>query len=250
VLALDYDGTLARIAADPAAALPEVGAGEALARVARSFGVVAIITGRPAAQVVALLDLDRRDAPRVRVVGLYGRQVWTAASGFRELPEHSGVSSARPEVLELVAGAAPGVRLEDKGQALAVHFRGCREPVAVGDRLGPALAEVAARNGLLVQGGRLVVELLAPGPDKGTALLALAAEIGAAAVCFVGDDVGDLPAFAAIGTLRAAGVAGLSVAVANPESPEVARCADAVVADPVAVLRLLDALIEDVAGNG
>ena len=63
--------------------------------------------------------------------------------------------------------------------------------------------------------------------------------------CF-GDDLGDLPAFAAAGELAAAGAIVARVAVAGGDSPpEVAAAADVVVPGPgeaVALLRLLSGL--------
>jgi trehalose 6-phosphate phosphatase len=66
---------------------------------------------------------------------------------------------------------------------------------------------------------------------------------GLTAVCFAGDDNGDLPAFAVLGRLAAAGVATLAVAVGGPETPTaVLSAADVVVDGPPGLLSLLDAL--------
>ena len=75
-------------------------------------------------------------------------------------------------------------------------------------------------------------ELRPPVPtDKGTVVAGLAA--GLRAVCFVGDDTGDLPAFGVLGQLRAGGVDTLAVAVGGPETPpEVLAAADLVVDGP------------------
>jgi trehalose 6-phosphate phosphatase len=77
--------------------------------------------------------------------------------------------------------------------------------------------------------------------DKGTVLDELAA--GLAAVCFAGDDNGDLPAFEVLGRLAAAGVATLSVAVAGNETPAaVLSGADLVVDGPKGLRSLLETL--------
>ena len=63
--------------------------------------------------------------------------------------------------------------------------------------------------------------------------------------CF-GDDLGDLPAFAALGDLARAGVAVARVAVVDADSPpEVAAAADLVVAGPTGALELLRLLAGD-----
>ncbi|HXW34304.1 MAG TPA: hypothetical protein VEJ87_06970, partial [Acidimicrobiales bacterium] len=78
--------------------------------------------------------------------------------------------------------------------------------------------------------------------DKGTVVENLAETCRAA--CFVGDDVGDLAAFAALDRLEAKGTRAVRVAVADEESPPELRArADLVVADPQSVKRLFQALV-------
>jgi trehalose 6-phosphate phosphatase len=80
--------------------------------------------------------------------------------------------------------------------------------------------------------------------DKGTAVRSLAD--GAAAVLYAGDDVGDLPAFAALAELRAAGITTASVAVGGSELPdEVAAAVDLVLDAPADLVGLLGALAPD-----
>ena len=78
--------------------------------------------------------------------------------------------------------------------------------------------------------------------DKGTALTSLAGERAARSVLFCGDDLGDLPAFAAVRSLRADGVPGCAVASASAESPQVAAAADLVVPGPDGIVALLAAI--------
>jgi trehalose 6-phosphate phosphatase len=65
---------------------------------------------------------------------------------------------------------------------------------------------------------------------------------------FCGDDLGDLPAFAAVRELRAGGIPGCAVASASPESPQVAAAADLVVEGPAGVVALLAALAAQLGG--
>jgi trehalose 6-phosphate phosphatase len=63
-------------------------------------------------------------------------------------------------------------------------------------------------------------------------------------VCFIGDDVGDLPAFDALDHLAADGATTLRVAVQTSESDdEVLRRADLLVDGPAGALDLLRALV-------
>jgi trehalose 6-phosphate phosphatase len=78
--------------------------------------------------------------------------------------------------------------------------------------------------------------------DKGVALMEYVREVGAEAVLYAGDDLGDLPAFAAVEKLRSDGVPGLLVCSGSSEVAELADRADLVVDGPAGVVRLLAAL--------
>ena len=90
--------------------------------------------------------------------------------------------------------------------------------------------------------GKMSVELRPPvQTDKGTVIAELGAQLDA--VCFIGDDRGDLPGFEELRRLRSSGKSTLAVAVAGPETPpEVLDAADVVVEGPEGVIGLLEAL--------
>jgi trehalose 6-phosphate phosphatase len=241
LVATDYDGTLAPIVDDPATAVPAPGAVAALDMLARRAGTVAVITGRAAADAVALGGLAA--VPGLIVLGHYGVQRWQGGK-LTEPPVPPGVQAAREALPGLLAaaGAPAGTAVEDKGTALAVHTRRTADPLAALGLLREPLSELADRVGLTVEPGRLVLELRPPGMDKGAALRQLAAERTARSVLYCGDDLGDLAAFAAIGGLRADGVPGCAVASESAESPQVAAAADLVVDGPPGIVRFLAAL--------
>jgi trehalose 6-phosphate phosphatase len=242
LIALDYDGTLAPIVSDPMAARPHRGAAAALHRLAPLVGTLAVITGRPAAEAVGLGGLDQ--IPGLIVLGNYGRQRWEGGT-LTAPPAPPGVATARRELPAVLAAAgdpAEGAWAEDKGDALAVHTRLAAEPQRALDLLRAPLAELAARTGLAVQPGRLVIELRPPGGDKGVALKDLRAERGSRAVMFGGDDLGDGPAFEAVAELRADGIPGLAVCSGSQEVTALDQLADLVVDGPDGVVALLDSL--------
>ena len=125
---------------------------------------------------------------------------------------------------------------------MAVHTRRTADPEAALRRLRDPLGELAAKLGLDARPGRFVIELARPGVNKGTALTGLAGERAARSVLFCGDDLGDLPAFAAVRSLRAGGIPGCVVASASAESPQVAAEADLVVDGPDGIVALLAAI--------
>ncbi|MEU3983043.1 trehalose-phosphatase [Streptomyces sp. NPDC026672] len=246
VVGLDFDGTLAPIVADPEQARAHPDAVPALAALAPKVASVAVVTGRPAG--VAVRHGGFADVPGLEhlvVLGHYGAERWNAATGtLTAPPPHPGIAAVRAELPGLLdrIGAWRGTWIEEKGRAVAVHTRRAEDPQAAFEALRAPLTELATRHGLIVEPGRMVLELRPPGMDKGVALLDHVRETGAGAVLYAGDDLGDLPAFAAIDKLRSDGVPGLLVCSGSTEVTELAERADLVVAGPEGVVALLRAL--------
>ncbi|MFJ1732455.1 trehalose-phosphatase [Streptomyces sp. NPDC088254] len=248
LVALDFDGTLAPIVENPDDARAHPDAVPALAALAPKVASIAVVTGRPPA--VAVRNGGFAGVPgldRLVVLGHYGAERWDARTDTVSAPDpHPGVAAARaelPDVLE-AAGAWPGTWVEEKGRAVAVHTRRAEDPQAAFEALRKPLADLAARHGLIVEPGRMVLELRPPGVDKGVALTEYVREIGAECVLYAGDDLGDLPAFAAVDRLRSEGVPGLLVASGSAEVTELSERADLVVDGPAGVVRLLRALAD------
>ncbi|MER7669264.1 trehalose-phosphatase [Kitasatospora sp. NPDC096128] len=251
VVALDFDGTLAPIVADPSQARAHPGVRGALGVLTGRVGAVVVITGRPAALAVEYGGLA--GLPGVVVLGHYGAERWEG--GEVSAPEvHPGVAAVRgalPGVLERV-GAPGGTWVEDKGRSVAVHTRRAAEPERVLELLRGPVGELAAEHGLVVEPGRLVLELRPPGVDKGAALTGFLRERGARAVLYAGDDLGDVAAFAAVEKLRGEGLAGVLVcsgAVGDAPVRELAERADLVVDGPEGVVELLADLGEVLTGR-
>jgi trehalose 6-phosphate phosphatase len=180
------------------------------------------------------------------VLGHYGWQRWQDGelAGAVSPPAVQAARQALPGVLSQ-AGAPEGTWIEDKGHALAVHTRRTADPESALRLLRGPLEDLAIQLGLAAEPGRMVIELRPPGVDKGTALTDLVTERAADSVLFCGDDLGDLPAFAAVRALRAEGIPGCAVASASAESPQVAAAADLVVDGPEGIVALLAALASE-----
>lgn len=233
----DFDGVLAPIVPDPEQARPLRGAQPVMARLAQRFGLVAVVTGRD------LESLRRRwRAPGVMQVGLHGMEVRHG----RRLVVQPEARAARPAVERAIArlraevGAIDGVTIEHKGWAAAVHFRRARDPAGAQDAAAPAVASIAAAEGLVVKPGRRILEIVPlHARTKGDAIRALIVEHGLEAALVIGDDLGDVPAFEAVSALATH----LRVAVVSDESPPaLAKAADHTVWGPseaVALLRRL-----------
>lgn len=232
---LDFDGTLSPIVADPAAARPLPGAIPALQELAGRYALVGVLSGRPVEFLTALLP------PEIVVSGLYGLEV--VRDGVRVDHPYAG---AWREVIEDVARASAsrgptGMQVEPKGLSLTLHFRAHPE---LADAVHDWALTQAWRSGLEVRPARMSIELHPPiATDKGTALEALCE--GLDAVCYVGDDVGDLPAFDALDRMAEAGTAHtVRVAVSSDEAPpELLDRADLVLEGPDEVLGFLRSLL-------
>lgn len=238
---VDFDGTLAPIVDDPAAARPHTEAVAVLSSLASRWGTVAVVSGRPA----SFLAEHLRGAGRTDFLGLYGLERVTG--GASEVTTRAGAERWRQPVAdaaeEAEAALPSGVSVERKGLTVTLHFRAV--PAARQEVEGVA-ARLATGHGLRAHDGKMSVELRPPVEvDKGTVISELAS--GLAAVAFAGDDIGDLPAFAALVRLRSAGTSTLSVASGGAETPrEVTEAADLTVDGPDGIVDVLRRL----AGSG
>lgn len=244
VVAVDFDGTLAEIVDDPAAARPVSGAGEVLERLGRRLGEVAVVSGRP----LVFLRTHLVGCTSVTLVGLYGLESFRGG----RVVEHPAAGPWRERVSEVLASLAPevppGVSIEDKGFSATVHYRAVPERA---DEVRSLAERAAGASGLQVRGAKMSVELHPPVlVDKGTVLTDLVGRAGATGgpICFVGDDQGDLSAFDALDAIAAGSPdrPTLRVAVAGAETPPaLVDRADLVVDGPAGALSLLDSLLGD-----
>jgi trehalose 6-phosphate phosphatase len=199
------------------------------------YAVVALVTGRRAAEVEALLSV-----PGVAVLGLYGFEDGRAA----DRAEASFLDPSLRPLAEAAAAVEPAAWVEDKGASLAIHYRQAGDPRSARERLAAALRPLADEAGLELVEGNMVVELLGRGhPMKGAAVERLAIRHGLDAVLYAGDDRPDLDAFAALDRLAERGVHAVRVAVRGAETaPALLSAADVVVDGPRGLVELLGQL--------
>jgi trehalose 6-phosphate phosphatase len=233
---LDFDGTLAPIVVDPRAARPVPGAVDALHRLGRRYGRVAVVSGRPIGFLVEHLDLE---AGGVDAFGLYGLECFVDGTSSVHADAEAWVPVVETVASEAERVAPDGVGVERKGLTLALHVR----PAPQHDAWARGFAEAAAaEHGLKLDRGRLSYELRPPLEiDKGSVVGQLldGLEVGG----FVGDDRGDLLAFDALDRFAADGNTAVKVAVRSDEAPpELLERADELVDGPAAVVARLAGL--------
>jgi trehalose 6-phosphate phosphatase len=236
-LFLDLDGTLIDIATAPDAVRIPADLGPLLGVVSRHLnGAVAIVTGR------LLSDLDALFAPlRLPAAGLHGMEWRIRGDAEIAVAQTETVDAVRGTVAR-IAASRPGVVLEDKGKALALHYRHAPEHQEwLTTQIEILLASHPALKALP---GKMVLEIKPAGVNKYTAVRQLMRHppfLGRMPV-FVGDDVTDQDGFRA-----ALEAGGLAVAVADrpDEAASLTLAAPMVVRDWLA--RLAKRLDEETA---
>jgi trehalose 6-phosphate phosphatase len=242
-LLFDFDGTLAPVVDDPARAAAPEQVRALLERLAERYGRVGVISGRPVAFLVGQLPAG------LALSGLYGLE--SVHDGVAL--DHPIVATWKPKVAEVVqlleadagsGGRLDGVVVEPKGVSITLHWRTRPELEAVAMEVAGDLAQ---RSGLEVRPAKCSAELHPPVDiDKGTAVAELLG--GRRRALYVGDDVGDLPAFEALRDACDRGQLDhlVTIAVDGPEAPPTLRAAATHgLAEQGAMASLLGALVPD-----
>lgn len=218
-LFLDFDGTLAELGPDPdAIALPPATA-TALGRIAdRLGGALALLSGRD------IRDLARRTPAGVWRLGGHGLETVAPDGPLPAPPPPPSESVLAP--LRAAVAAAPGVRLELKGPVAALHYRAA--PDAEDACIVAAQAAATLAPDLVIQAGKMVVEVKPSAAHKGTALrrLMTAPPFRGRRPVMLGDDTTDEDAIAAAQSMGGVGVkvgAGPSAAHLRTPSPATVR---------------------------
>lgn len=215
ILGLDFDGTLAPIVGDPDLARPDARTLELLAALASRVAQLVLISGRDSSQLAQRVPL-----PSIRLIGNHGMEESVMGRSRLRLVAEAftdRLARATEAIAALPDSSLPGVRVERKRAAVSVHFRESDDP-GVGARLEVALRRLGEGEGLRLHAGRFVWELR-PAVDisKGSVVREMAATPGARALVYVGDDVTDADAFAALRQIKK--MRTLAVGVPSSEVP-------------------------------
>jgi len=205
-LFLDVDGTLLPFAERPDLVRVSDRLKSAIESIGpRLEGAIALVSGR------TIEDLDRLFQPlQLPAAGLHGLERRDAAGNMRHLGEVQELDHLREELAQLAERYA-GVLLEDKGRALALHYRQCPEKADEITATVNALFE-SLSEGFRKIPGKMVIEIKPHLSDKGEAIAEFMEEspFSGRIPVFIGDDVTDEDGFAKINALG-----GHSVRVGN-----------------------------------
>lgn len=216
-LFLDVDGCLLDLADAPDAVMVPEGLREGLESLqSRLGGALALVSGRAIARLDELFAPSRFDS-----VGLHGAECRSRRRTQEPGPPPPALATIREAALRL-ASVYEGALVEDKGRAVALHWRGAPDAE-------PALQAFAVHSleqlpGYRLQQGREVVELYPGGEgddsiDKGRAIAALleVPPYRGRTPVFAGDDYTDESGFELVNARE-----GISVLVGD-RAPSAAR---------------------------
>jgi trehalose 6-phosphate phosphatase len=200
---LDLDGTLIDIAPTPGAVVVPPDLITTLRTLRNRFGdAVAIVTGRPVAQVDQLLG----NAPYA-VAGEHGAALRLAPGQPITMQTLPAVPEAWLARAHALVAAHAGTAYEPKAHGFVLHYRAAPQH-------GPALREAlealleAGPRGFALLGAKMACEVRPQGVDKGGAVRALMAQppFAGRRPVYVGDDVTDEDGIAAACALGGEGL--------------------------------------------
>jgi len=191
---LDVDGTILDIAPSPHEVDVPITLRQTLARIAeRTGGALALVSGR------SLADLDLVFSPlRLPAIGGHGAEIRPSADGQSYERRAASLNAELKLQLQAIAALHPGVFLEDKGYAVALHYRAdpARGPELLSEATRICLTQPPRTIELLT--GKAVIEIKSAGFNKGTAVRELMSQppFAGRTPIFIGDDRTDEDAFA------------------------------------------------------
>ncbi|MEP7454977.1 trehalose-phosphatase [Phyllobacterium sp. SB3] len=162
---LDIDGTLIDLASTPTGiVIPEELPAQLKALSGLVDGAMALVTGR------SVESVDSMFAPyQCTVAGMHGSEVRGPSGNIsRKMIDRTALDQARQE-LEKLTSRWPQTIIEDKGLAIAMHYRLVPEAERA---VQATMSTIHSRlgEGWKLQSGKMVVELLPSGTDKGSAI--------------------------------------------------------------------------------
>jgi trehalose 6-phosphate phosphatase len=234
LLCLDYDGTLSEIADDPAEAYPLREIPQLLESLAKRRGriTVAVVSGREIAVLQRLLGLS----DGLEFVGVHGLEMVQPGGRREVIPSAREWMPDLAKIREWLTSNVPkraGFVIEDKGLAIALHYR--RADGTVARKVHRAFERfVRLETPTLKAGhGKMVIEAMPKLAGKGDAVVRLAGRIGERfSPVYFGDDLSDEDAFA---MLKGRGI----TVLVGKAHPSAARYR---VDNPADVVKVLDSI--------
>jgi trehalose 6-phosphate phosphatase len=193
LIAVDFDGVLAEIVEERGAARPLPASAAALERLSLADGThVALVSGRTLEDLLAMA----RPTASMAVIASHGAEV--AGVELRLDAAQSRLLERVIADVEAICARFPGTDVEVKPVGAVLHTRLAERSVAL-QATGAALLGPAQHPGAHAVVGKEMVEILVTTRTKGDAVTFLQGQCHPHATLYIGDDVTDEDAFAALG---------------------------------------------------
>jgi trehalose 6-phosphate phosphatase len=191
----DFDGTLVELASTPDGIFVPRSVPDILTALRRATnGAVAVVSGRGIDNIDSFLSM-----PDLPVAGMHGAERRDSNGDMQRIGFNDERLLRMEHALEKVVSANPGMLLEIKGAALALHYRNAPEREAAARAATEKLVQEFA-DAYVLQPGKMVYEIKPKDVDKGRAVRAYMSEppfTGRKPV-FIGDDLTDEKGFAVV----------------------------------------------------
>ena len=193
-LFLDIDGTLAELAQTPDAVHIDDALAATLPRLSEELGgALALVTGRPITSADKLFP-----GLTLAIAGQHGCERRDAAGGIHFHAPRKDTYTKLCKLFRALAKRHPDLLVEDKGAAIAVHYRAV--PQLAGHVHRTLRRSIRDAKGYTLQAGKMLLEVRPEGRDKGAAIDDFMAESPFAGrlPVFIGDDLTDERGFATV----------------------------------------------------
>jgi trehalose 6-phosphate phosphatase len=191
----DFDGTLVELASTPDGIFVPRSVPDILTALRRATnGAVAVVSGRGIDNIDSFLSM-----PDLPVAGMHGAERRDSNGDMQRIGFNDERLLRMEHALEKVVSANPGMLLEIKGAALALHYRNAPERESAARAATEKLVQEFA-DAYVLQPGKMVYEIKPKDVDKGRAVRAYMSEppfTGRKPV-FIGDDLTDEKGFAVV----------------------------------------------------
>jgi trehalose 6-phosphate phosphatase len=241
-LITDMDGTLSEIPhnflewSPPPPTLPQ------LRQLINHVELLAVVSGRKTEAIKDIINIEG-----VHYIGHYGMERWENNQAVLHPEVAASVTEMRALAAELeVLKAVDGMIIQDKWATMSIHYHMTRDPAAAKEQILDLLEKSphAKKMRLMDEKTNIGIVPLVE-IDKGTAVTSLIQEHRLQGAIYLGDDIGDVPAFKAIRKAREnKEFNGLAILVSGPETtPATFKEADFTLGSVQETVTLLDWLI-------
>lgn len=197
----DVDGTISEIAPTPEEAIVTDLMRDLLSQLNEKFELVGVISGRPLSNVSEMVGVDG-----ILYVGNHGLEYLKNGEKITD-PDAEKYRSKMQELCKELETKdllqLEGLKLEDKGICLCLHYRQCPQGEEAKEEIWDTLNQLLDSDELKISSGRKIIEIKPPlNKDKGTILEKIVKEYNLKKVIYLGDDITDFDAFSKLQELK------------------------------------------------